>query len=757
MAGDQKRFQTAMIHAEKFSQQANWGEAARAYRFALAEFPNNEAAITGFGKASLASGNVDFAERAFEQALKINPTNHEALQYLGEIQEKAGRIDAAAETYLRVGNMYAGRMDLESGIEFWQRSIALVPTQTEANRRLANAFVKLGQPRRAVRELLTLAAVFQQHNNRDQALQQIREADQLMPDEPAITAAYEALENGLAIDPKAIEEIRFDAPASESVELSTEESLWDEDPFAFDMFEADDTPKRGLLESAKQDAMAELANVAFEDGANPNHTMLIVQAIDLQATNNLFESANNYQKALREGMKRPALYFNLGILWSDLNQVEQAVEMFNISTQDRKYGLASRLALGEMYRVANKLDLALKYYAEVMRLVDLNTIPSHKRDELVRRYDEIVKGYLSSGNSDRINVFIDSLKSFFSHPAWEKRLIEARQLMDGVTENGLMSLAEYLETPATEVIIRVMALTNQYVARNFLMTASEECLRAIQRVPEHLPLHIRLADILLQQDHTDEAIAKYLYIARVYQMRGTSEEAIGVYEKVLRLAPMDVTVRAGLIDIYISQHELEKALDEYLILANSYYQLAQVDRSLEKYNEALRLTANMTQAEHWRVEILGRMGDIYNQRFDWAGATTAYEELDKIKPNDEKILRKLIDFYYKQNKFNFAINTVDKLLSLYQRQNPLKTTEFLKELSAGRPEDTQLRQRMAIAYAQNGMTRQAIAEYDALGEMQLESGHRDEAIQTIQAIINLGPDDVSGYKRLLSQLRGGAM
>jgi hypothetical protein len=41
--------------------------------------------------------------------------------------------------------------------------------------------------------------------------------------------------------------------------------------------------------------------------------------------------------------------------------------------------------------------------------------------------------------------------------------------------------------------------------------------------------------------------------------------------------------------------------------------------------------------------------------------------------------------------------------------------------------------------------------------MQLEKGLRDQAIQTIQAIINLGPDDVEGYRRLLEQIRGGAI
>jgi DNA-binding SARP family transcriptional activator len=81
--------------------------------------------------------------------------------------------------------------------------------------------------------------------------------------------------------------------------------------------------------------------------------------------------------------------------------------------------------------------------------------------------------------------------------------------------------------------------------------------------------------------------------------------------------------------------------------------------------------------------------------------------------------------------------------------------ELLKELASGRPDDMALRQRLAGAYVQNGLIRQAIAEYDALGEMQMEHGLRDQAIQTIQAILNLKPDDPAGYRRLLAQISGG--
>jgi hypothetical protein len=81
----------------------------------------------------------------------------------------------------------------------------------------------------------------------------------------------------------------------------------------------------------------------------------------------------------------------------------------------------------------------------------------------------------------------------------------------------------------------------------------------------------------------------------------------------------------------------------------------------------------------------------------------------------------------------------------------------LQEAVQTRPEEMGLRARLAAAFARQGMAEEAIAEYDALGEMQLEAGLRDEAARTIQTIISLGPSDMKGYRRLYAQIKVGGL
>jgi tetratricopeptide (TPR) repeat protein len=753
-----------MAHADRFSQEEKWTDAMKAYRFALAEFPNNEAAIIGFGRAGLASGQVELAWKAFQQALRINPTNLEALDYMGDIQERMGQLDAAAETYLKVGNVYAAQNNFDAAIEAWVRATSLASGQINAHQKIADALAQQGRIRPAAREYLKLAAIYQRRGDTERMTEHINAAQELIPNDPGVIAALEAAQEGTKIQPDLV----TDTPPEPELDSDFDDGFFGDDPFKEeDLFEEDDLftfdepemrrmPPGGLAEGARQEAMGELANLVFEYSDHPG-TKLIMQALDFQSRDSLHEATNSYRQAINRGARHAAVHFNLGLLYKEQGLLNDAIEILKTAAQDQKYGIASQFVLGEIYNNAGDLSLAVRHYIEALKLIDLQTVSGERSYELAQTYDKLAQSYATQVEANKIRQFVIALQNFFAKGDWEQKVYEARQRMNKVAEDGdTMSLAEFLETPETEVVVTTLAVTGELMKGNMLLTASEECLRAIQKAPSFLPLHSRLADILLKQDRTDQAITKYLYIASVYQMRSQPDQAVNVFQKVLKLAPMDVTVRSKLIDLYISQDNLEQALEQYLVLADSYYQLAQVDRALEKYNEALRMAANAAQASYWRVEALNRIADIYNQRFDWASATAAYEELIRSNPRDERVLRQLVDLYLKQNKLSEAATTLDKLLSIYQRQNPVKALDLLKELTSYYPDNMFLRQRLAVAYVQNNMNREAIAEYDALGEMQMENGLRDQAVQTIQAIINLGPDDVEGYRRLLDQISGSS-
>ena len=63
-----------------------------------------------------------------------------------------------------------------------------------------------------------------------------------------------------------------------------------------------------------------------------------------------------------------------------------------------------------------------------------------------------------------------------------------------------------------------------------------------------------------------------------------------------------------------------------------------------------------------------------------------------------------------------------------------------------------IHQRLAEAYRAVGRKADAIAQYDALGEILLDAGKAQDAAEAIRMIIELEPPGIDGYRELLTNL-----
>jgi tetratricopeptide (TPR) repeat protein len=316
-----------------------------------------------------------------------------------------------------------------------------------------------------------------------------------------------------------------------------------------------------------------------------------------------------------------------------------------------------------------------------------------------------------------------------------------------------MSLAEILAAPSSNAILTAMSLSQEYVRRGALTAATEVCYRAIQAAPTYLPLHLRLAEIFAQDNRVEDAVTKYQTVADLYLVREETRQAIGVYKRILRLMPMDVVIRSRLIDLLISSGEIDQALDQYLSLADAYYQLAQVNKALEKYTEAMRLVPRASDDRAWRVRLLRKMADIQMRRANWREAADLYRQLVGVAPEDERARLHLIDLHYKLGRTKDADKATVSMIDYYRSQEDSeRLLALLQEAVRLQPQQMALRARMARAYIDAGLREEAIQELDALGELQLDAGLREQAIATVRYIISLKPKNLEAYRQLLSQL-----
>jgi tetratricopeptide (TPR) repeat protein len=319
---------------------------------------------------------------------------------------------------------------------------------------------------------------------------------------------------------------------------------------------------------------------------------------------------------------------------------------------------------------------------------------------------------------------------------------------------GVVPIAEILAVGGSEQVIRSMGRIDEMLARNMPVSAMEEAYLALQVAPTYLSLHHKMADILLQSGHPEPALAKLSAIAETHRVRGESRQAADVYATILRHSPVDIPGRRRLIDLLMQQERTEEALDQYLELVEFYRQMAQIDEARKALAEAYELAQRGSPGR--KLKILHELADIDLSRLDWRRALASYEQIRSLDPKDDKAATQVIDLDLRLGQEDQAARELDTYLEdLVKSNRSAAALDLLEELAREHPGKQALHARLAEADRAAGRTADAISQYDALGEIQLDAGQVRDAARTISIIISLGPPDLEGYRELLRNLESG--
>ncbi len=748
MAGNRKSFDKTLKKAAGFVAKRDWARAIKEYKWALREFPDDAETLTKLGIAYCQSNQLNDARDLFRRLNQAHPDDAGILAGLADVEEKLGDNDAAGDLLLKAGSIFEANGTMDPAIAAWQRAAQLVPGLDEPRRRLAHAYTVIGDLTQAAESQVALARVLQVKGRVREAAQAVNIAIKLDPQNQDARDLREVFRDAVDVD----------------LGQAAEES--------------------GPVEAARQGAWAELARTLFEDlspeAMSDSHLIpeeqrykvpqadairidraeiiaILGRAVDLDSQGSADGAIEAYQRVLRGGVDRVAVHFALGLLFRARNDWEDACTHLAFTTFHPDYALAAHLALGDCYQQHGRLDVAVQHFVQALKVADLRTVDETRALDIAALYGSLTDGYRYEGHRGReqaISRFNQSVRDFFRDRSWLQRATQLRQHLDAISIDGAtMSLAEGLGVPGFEEILQAMNGVQRLINRGMLLTAREECYRAIEQTPGYLPLHLRLADIFVRQGMIEDAVSKYSMVAAVYEVNRDYAQATNVYRQTLSLTPLDVKVRSTLIDLLINQREIDQAIEQYLALADAYYQQARVDKALEKFGEALRLTSRSQDEMAWRVRILYFIGDLHNQRVDWKKAAETYEQILALSPEDDQAALYLMDLYFKQNKSQQAVAQLQHLLQRYEARNDRdRMLEVLREAARLRPNEMVIRARLSQEYIERGMRQEAITELDALGEMQLESAMHDQAIQTIRLIISLKPANVRAYKQLLYHL-----
>lgn len=765
MAGDREAFDEAMQAAANSAWEANWDRAADAYQEALTQFPEDVDALTGLGMAYARSGKSRKAADAYGQASNLAPEDPVLLERLGKALEELGQWRKACKAYMAGGTQHIKQQSLDLAARCFQNAIRVRPDSVEAHVALLKHYQQHKRIEEAVGECRALARIYRDRGHIDYGIRVCKHGLQLSPrDSRALTLLDELRRTRQSLRRHQREEGQAPETALQTPRLV---ALPDADTLEFRAgFSEQPAEQKGSpVDRARERALTQLAESVFADDEGSGTTRaerlgkeavdaLISQAIDFQTRGKIEKSIGAYQRVIEAGAEGPPVRFNLGLLYQEQLRFEDAVAQFERTVSHPDYKLGSHFALGECYRARGRVDDALEHFIEVLRIVDLATIQREHADDLITLYEHLTDGYLLKGDEDQALEFANSLVTFLTKQGWEDKVKLARQRLDTLTQQGpVVTLAEALTVPDYDRILESIALSQEYAKRGMYYTAMEECHSALGSAHNYLPIHRQLAQVSREMGRIEESVKKLVVIADTYHVRGAARQATAIYQQALKLAPMDTSVRPKLIDLHVSHGQIERALREYLILADSYQQLAQMDKAREIYEEALRLVPRVAEEREWKVRILHRIGDTAMRRVDWKGAVSVYEQIRGLAPGDERAHLTLVDLFYRLDQPRRALEELDDLLRIYReegRSGHLFTV--LGDIVERWPDVIPLRARLAQAHLDAGHTEEALDHLEQLGNLQVDVGQIAHARATIQAIIALQPSDVGEYKRLLEEI-----
>jgi tetratricopeptide (TPR) repeat protein len=754
VANNRARFEEALTRGHSYSWDQNWDAAIEAFETAVKEIPSEPAPYAGLGMAYLEMNQLGKALENYKLAARYSRGDVIHLRQVADVQERLGLLNEAGKTYMAIGEIELGRKRLNEAMNNWFRAVRLEPNLLKAHQRLASIYDRQGSTLNAIREYLAIARILNEQGEREKALQACQLGLKLDPRNAEVLTAVEMITQGESLAREG------DTPPQQSSAAVSE--------VAQQMAAALKT--RGMsskklrpeavspVQDARRLALEQLAQEIFTDDEDDDTGMfqratLISQALDYQTRSMTAEAISAYEQAFSAGVDNPAAHFNLGLLYQDNLRFEDAIREFEISVQDHEYRLASYFALGESHRARGRIDQAIEHFINVLKIVDLATVEHAHADRLIELYENLADSLVAQGEHDQANGFASALVEFLGHRGWEDKVREARSRLNAISDSGMMILGDVL-TSGTENVLESLYLSQEYARRNMYDTAVEEIYRAIQISPDYLPAHLQLAETLARQGRREAAATKYSMIAETYRVRNDVNGAVMAYEKVVALSPLEVTVKQRLIDLLKRHGEIDRALTHYVQMGDAHYQLAQIDKARDAYQDALKLAPRGAEEQNWRPRLLRLIAEIDMQRFDWKRALTAYRDLRQLEPEDERTVMTLVDLYYKVGQPLHAVAELDNYLKqLVRSGRGAKLPAILEDMVQRRPTDPHLVERLFRLYTQQERIDDAVAILEKLGESQIDAGDNAGAIDTIEKIIRLNPHNAADYKKLLNQLR----
>ena len=765
MPSNQEIFQENMNNGHSAAWDQDWNVAAQHYRKALEIMPDQTMALTSLGLALFEQKEFDEALIFYKKAAQLSPNEPLAYEKMARIYERLGQVKNAIAVSIKAGEQYLKIRDADKSIENYINAINLQPDHLNARSRLALVYDRMGRKENAVIEYLAIASILQRSGSLTKASQAIDHCLKINPsNETAIKARQMLDKNQLLPEPTRPKGLTASVRMAEvrQMEKPEEEHMAGMDP----------------IEETHQKALIQMASLLFDGDTDDNNlpvpgkttgklkkgkvidqeaiTVHLGQAIDALTHNNDEQAIKELVKTQDAGLSHPVVSYELGLLMENKDS-NKALRHLYQAIRNKDYAMGAYLKIGQIQTQSGNHKDAAVAYLRALHLADTQTVSEIQTKELHRLYEPIIEAQSQQSDGAKLEQLCEIIASQLIRPDWRNYLKIARQQIPTTSMDAPPTpLSEILLETSSGQIIEAIASIQKMADDNKIGSALEEAYLSLQHAPTYLPMHIQIGELLVKEGLTQEAVHKFMLVARLYNLRGETAQAIGLLNRVIQIAPMDQSVRSFLVELLISQKHLDDAIQQSMMLARNYEYLADFTKMRKVYQDTLRLAQRSKTGREWSLKILYEIADIDMQRLDWHQAVRVFEQIRTMEPNDSTARARLVDLNFRLREDNVAFAELESFVNNLESSGESDKAEaFVQSTITDWDEKIELKRFLAELYARNKKISEAIEQLDVIASTMLESNNTPGAIQALERIISLNPPNIADYQSALGSLREG--
>lgn len=212
---------------------------------------------------------------------------------------------------------------------------------------------------------------------------------------------------------------------------------------------------------------------------------------------------------------------------------------------------------------------------------------------------------------------------------------------------------------------KIEAQAEKLIKRGKLPEAIAEFRKLLSGTEQDIPIHTQIADLYIRAGRNQDAVEVFLKISDQYEEKGLFTKAIATLKRIKRVDPDNLDSLQKLADLYQNQGFSSDAKREYSELAKALERRKKPEDAIRVYEKLLKLSPQDTETRTTLAGLLTKAGRVEDAIEEFNVVAEAHLRANRMGPARESLM--LAKKLEKQN-----LRTLTNLIDLFKREDKKK-------------------------------------------------------------------------------------